>query len=352
MEASSTRAIEVAAIAFALVTLTGRVALAQADTTKAGRSDELFAQGKAMLEARDFAHACPKLAESYAIDPAPGTLLALAICHEGIGRTATAWRELRDVADAATREGRADRARFATAEIAKLEARLSRLAVVVAPPVAPGLKVEVDGAPLAQEDWSKPSPVDPGHHVVTAVAPGYREWTGAVDVGAEHDAQSVKVGPLEAEPGAAPGPPAAHAEPSGAPPASSAPAPAAIAGTEESPTGPTDGAWKRPAAWIAGGAGVVAIGVGAAFGISAISKSSDAKSKCSPSLCTDSAAVRENGDAKTAATVSDVAIGVGLAAVAAGVYLFVSAPAPRAAWLHLAPMVGRDQLGLAFDQAW
>ena len=81
----------------------------------ATRAESLFAQGKQALESNDFAHACPLLQESYGIDAAVGTLLALAVCHEGVGRTATAWREFRTAADGAAREGRADRARFAQA---------------------------------------------------------------------------------------------------------------------------------------------------------------------------------------------------------------------------------------------
>jgi hypothetical protein len=362
LEASSTRAIEAAAIAiaFALVMLAPGDALAQGSAT-AGRPDELFAQGKALLEAHDFAHACPKLSESYALDPAPGTLLALAICHEGMGRTATAWRELRDVVESATREGRADRARFARSEIAKLDARLSRLDVVAPAPAAPGLKLEVDGAALAPEDWGKAAPVDPGRHIVTARAPGFKPWTGTADVGAEHDSQTLTVGPLEVDPGTAPAPPPVRSDvvspaPSVPSPAEPA-APAAPGGAEEPAAAPNEGAWKRPAAWIAGGVGIAALGVGTYFGVSAITKSSDAKSKCSPSLCVDPAAVRENGDAKTAATVSDVAIGAGLAAVAAGVYLFLSAPSapglsPGTASLRITPTVGRQQLGIAFDRVW
>jgi hypothetical protein len=64
--------------------------------------------------------------------------------------------------------------------------------------------------------------------------------------------------------------------------------------------------------------------------------------------------VSENGDAKTAATISDVAIGAGLAAVAVGAYFLLSAPSASSApaALHVAPFVGRQQAGLAFEQAW
>lgn len=327
-----------AVLVAALATAVAPVARAQGGSASA-RADALFTQGKAALESGDYAHACPALQDSYAIDPANGTLLALALCHEGVGRTATAWRELRTAAEGATRDGRADRAQFAQSHIAKLEARLSRVTVVVPADAPAGLVVEVDGAPLAQAEWDKASPIDPGHHIVTAHAPGRKSWSVAVDVGPEHDAQTVAVGALAADT-----------------PTPLTPAPPGAPATDSVPSaeGSAPGAWKRPVGWTLGGVGLAAIGVGTYFGVSAISKSNDAKSQCSPSNCASPAAVSENGDAKTAATIADVAIGVGIAAAAAGVYLLFtapSAPAPSTA-VRVAPFVGRHQAGVALEQAW
>jgi len=303
------------------------------------RAESLFAQGKQALESNDFAHACPLLQESYGIDPALGTLLALAVCHEGVGRTATAWREFRTAADGAAREGRADRERFAQAHITKLEGHLSKLTVAVSSDSPPGLVVEVDGAAVPVDQWGTEQVIDPGHHVVAAHAPRRQPWSGAVDIGPEHDVQTVTIGAL------APEASDALASPPPATDATQAPA---------SPDTSTPGAWKRAAGWIVGGVGIAAVGVGAVFGVMAITKSSDAKSKCSTTSCTDPAAVSENQDAKTAATISDVAIGAGLAAVAVGAYFLLTAPpAPaQSTGLRLVPFVGRERAGAALVTAW
>ena len=346
MEASSTPATDrcgrPCATALVLVVFASSVCTpAFAQSSSAARADELFTRGKAALEAGDYAHACPQLADSFRLDPAPGTLLALALCHEGMGLTATAWREFGTAVDGATKDGRADRAQFARTHMAKLEEKLSRLTLVIPKDAPAGLRVDLDGVEVAPGDWGKASPIDPGHHTIVARATGVRPWAGTVDVGADHDNQTVKIGPVVSD---APAPVANPSTvPATAPPADATPAPA--------PEQPAEGAWKRPTGWIVGGAGVVAIGVGAYFGLSAISKSNDAKRQCSPSLCTSPGAVSENDDAKTYATVSDVAIGVGLAVVAAGAYLLVTAPSasPAATGTLVTPFIGRQQAGLSLQ---
>ena len=56
-----------------------------------------------------YAEACPLLEESYQLDPAGGTLLNLALCHEATNRTKTAYDEYRLVLEKARADKRADR---------------------------------------------------------------------------------------------------------------------------------------------------------------------------------------------------------------------------------------------------
>src|ERR1700733_11431295 len=95
-------------------------ASAEVPETPAARADRLFREGKAALEANRFAEACPMLAESQRLDPGTGTLLALALCHEGGGQTATAWREFKEVVTA-SQKGRADRATLAGQHVRAIE---------------------------------------------------------------------------------------------------------------------------------------------------------------------------------------------------------------------------------------
>lgn len=90
------------------------------------------------------------------------------------------------------------------------------------------------------------------------------------------------------------------------------------------PTG-TESAGRPPVLGYAiGGAGLVAIGIGTVFGISASSLRSDAEGQCRDNgevlLCPASA--RDSlSDASSRALVADIAWGLGLAAVGVGIYL-------------------------------
>jgi hypothetical protein len=56
----------------------------------------LFAEGRRLMAAEDYAAACPKLAESQALDPQPDTALDLALCYQGASRIA--FEAARDLA--------------------------------------------------------------------------------------------------------------------------------------------------------------------------------------------------------------------------------------------------------------
>src|SRR5258707_389594 len=74
----------------------------------------LFEEARALMNSHHVEEACLKFAESQRLDPASGTLLNLAVCHEKQGKTATAWSEYNDVVAAARRERNLERQRIAS----------------------------------------------------------------------------------------------------------------------------------------------------------------------------------------------------------------------------------------------
>jgi hypothetical protein len=314
------RALATVGAAAFLVGLAGGDARAQSSPQSA-IAETMFQEGKALLAQGRTAEACAKLAESMRLDPGGGTLLALAVCHEKEGKTATAWSEFGEVSARSHVDGRADRADAARARAAALEPKLSHLTVTVDPTVGAikGLVVTIDGSPLSAGAWGQAFPADPGAHQLVAEAPGYLRWTGTVTLGAKLDQQTVRVGDLVRDPSAKVEPEAAlPVPPAPEVPATPAPPPQPIAST---------GSGRRTASYITAAASLVPLGIGAYFGVHAASEMSDARKLCpSGTTCHNGTATSQSTSANSDANVANITIGVGIAGVALAAVLFLTSP--------------------------
>jgi tetratricopeptide (TPR) repeat protein len=125
-------------LASALVLFVSANAAAQSGTAIA---EGLFREGKKLLDAKKFSEACPKFEESARLDPSSGVELALGICYEGLGKTASAWAAYETAVSLARRDNRKDREKAATAKAAALEPKLAHVTFQVPEPIAnlPGL---------------------------------------------------------------------------------------------------------------------------------------------------------------------------------------------------------------------
>jgi len=181
------------ALAFALV-------VSVAPSAHAGDSaaaEALFVDGRALLQAKKYDEACPKLAESQRLDPATGTLLALALCYEGQGKVASAWAAYVEAASRSHDEKNAARESAAKERVAALEPKLPRLLLSLAPGAdkPAGLTIQRDGAPVGEGTLGTAIPVDPGEHTVYAIATGKQPFTRTIRV-AEGETQRLAIGPL------------------------------------------------------------------------------------------------------------------------------------------------------------
>jgi hypothetical protein len=162
---------------FSRIAIPCLVSVSLASAQEGGRTaaEELFKQGRTLMEAGKAENACPKFAESARLDPAAGTLLNLAECYEVTGRYASAWVRYKELLVLATQRGQASRVERASSKIAELEPKLSFITISVTGPV-PGLHIVKDGVELGQAAWGSRLPVDPGEHSIAATAPGHLPW--------------------------------------------------------------------------------------------------------------------------------------------------------------------------------
>jgi hypothetical protein len=264
-------------------------------------AEQLFRDGRSLLEAGKVDEACEKFAASQRVSPAIGTLLNLAICREQQGRSATAWGLFADAEAQALRSGDPGRARIAHEHGASLAGQLRKI-VIDLPAAPPGVVVKLDGIALPPSVLGTEIPVDPGKHDLAVTAPGKKAWERPdVDVGSG-PALRVRVELEDAPPTAS--------TPSSSPP------------PRESPLGSFSQRWP---AWIAFGVGAAGLVTGGIAGGLAFAKASDAKSGCQGSVCQQSAKGPADS-AKSLATLSDVGFAIGAAGALAGVAVWIWTP--------------------------
>ncbi|WP_437283050.1 hypothetical protein WME90_21480 [Sorangium sp. So ce375] len=282
----------------------GRAARAE---DKAG-AVALFREAGALVDAGQPSRACPKYEESLRLYDSANTRYFLADCYERTGKMASAWAQFLEVAARVHASG--DRAKEAKARerAAAVQPKVSRLSVVVEASSTPGLQVKRDGTPVGPGQWGVPMPVDAGTHVIEASAPGKRTWTARAEVEPGGATSTLVVRALEDDP------------------------------ASNDAGGAGDG--RRTIALVTAGAGVVTAGVGAALGFAAKSRFDESSPFCNGDRC-DRRGMDIRDGAVARANVATVVFGVGLAAIAGGGVLWLTAKSsPRGASLALTPTVG------------
>ncbi len=282
-------------------------AAAAAASSESDRSmaQSLFEDARRLMTEKDYAAACPKLAESLRLDPSGGTLLNLALCREQEGKLATAWSYFKQALSSAKRDGRPDRVKAAEEHLSALEGRVPAVKIAVTEP-QPTEEVFVDGELVGSAAWGTSMALDPGEHRVSARVPGQPEWSLSFELPV---GQTITI-EVPAFPATA----------------SAEPAPAA--GVEPEPGA---GSGRKTLGWVVAGAGVVALGVGSYFGVDALSKQEKSDQHCPTKATCSNEGVEFSNQANSSAWVANIGIGVGLVGVIAGTYLVLSAPSsPKA----------------------
>ena len=325
------------ALALALLALAPGVAAAQ-DAQDPGAAEALFQKARPLMEKGKLDEACPLFAESYRLDPAPGTLLNLAACSRLTGKTATSWSQFIEAARSFRRKGDERRAQFADTQAKELEPLLAYVVIRAESP-PPGMVLKRDDAVLTASVLGTKLPLDPGEHSVVANAPGYK--TNIVKFKAEpRKTIDVVIPAMEAgEPDPAP----VDLDPS----QPGAPRGDTLSGDDG------ERAEKRRtqhiAAFAVGGVGLASLAVGGVFvGLTAM-KSSETDELCPDKRCTTPAGRDALDQANTFANVANGTLIAGGALLATAIVVYFTAPSARAdVAFEMAPALGGATLRARF----
>lgn len=260
-------------------------------------AEMLFFTARGLMEAGRYTEACAKLAESYRLDTAAGTLLNLAVCHESEGRVASAWGEFRQALSDARKANRADREELAKEHIAKLEPDLPFLTIVVPDAVkVKDLEILRNGVVLGSGGWGTELPIDPGKVEIVMRAPGYLPKTKTITIQKKQHL-STTAEKLELAP---------------------------VVETVQAEQGWTA---KRKTGAVLFIAGLAGAGVGTYFGFSALSNRDKAAERC-PTQDGEIRCSDDGSDYSKKATVaawgSNIGYGLGAVALLTGTYLFIT----------------------------
>ncbi|HEX2873748.1 MAG TPA: hypothetical protein VHP33_20975 [Polyangiaceae bacterium] len=271
-------------------------------------AEALFEQARAAMAAGSYDIACARFRDSDKLDPAVGTRFNLADCEEKRGRVATAWSLFRGVLAELAEDD--DRRPIAQARIEALEPRLPYLTMRRDQATPPGVRVRVDGVELGEGSFGVTLPMDPGAHDLALVPAEGGDGQRSTFTLREGERRDIPIRLSE--------------------------------GAEAKPTDhtagnvgfqPADGS-QRKWAYVTGGVGAAAVAFGAVTGIITLSKKSTANANCSDryEVC-NSAGVEANESGRTFGALSTIGLSVGVVGLAAGAYLWLTAPSspPRAA---------------------
>lgn len=282
------------------------VLVASSASAEPDASVERFNAGRAAMKDQRLEEAVTQFRASLAGAPSVGAWLNLGDCLERLGRGASAGVAFRE-AETLARQKDDARAEEAHHRLARLKTSTLRVAIT---PSAEIQRAKLDDVDLDVARIGDEQPIDAGRHVlrVTSVSSGTFERTIEVTT----SPQQLRIELVLAR---------------------EAPAPAA---RPVASRGGTAGGGTAVPALVAGGAGLVAIGLGTFFGVRSMGTQGDLERACAAyPRCTSAErtdADRMDAAGRSDATAATVSFVVGGALVAAGVGLYFlfrpSAPPP------------------------
>jgi hypothetical protein len=277
------------------------------DDASRSAARKLGYSGVEAYQAGDYATASEKLERAYRVLQVPSVGLWSARALAKLGKLVEASERYQETSrlNVAAGDERVQKKALADAasELEALTPKIPSVRVRIEGASAAEVKVAVDGAAISPDLVGEPRPVNPGQHRVEGSRGSERAEVNVVLSESEHQVALLKF---------ALGVPAPAAQPVPEGP----PAPSSKLGTQ------------RTLALVAGGIGLVGIGVGTVFGFKSMSSHDEAAEYCDGSACRDPRGVSAGEDAHTFGNVSTVGMLVGALGLGGGVVLWLTAPKP------------------------
>ncbi len=157
-------------------------------------AEALFRSAQEAAEASDWETACDRFEESNRLDPAPGTVLNLARCHEKLGHWATSWRYYQEATDKLPEGDR--RFDYASSKVLELEPRVPKVIFEQPSPKTAEFELVVNGTPYSSAMLGVKMPFDPGTIEILVRAEGHLDRTTSVDlIEGEVKTHMIEIGP-------------------------------------------------------------------------------------------------------------------------------------------------------------
>src|SRR6185436_19935330 len=163
---------------------------------------KLFEEGRDLAGKGQYAAACEKFQKSLDLDPAIGTTLNFADCHEKQGHNVIAWRLFDNAADA-EKMTNPERAKYSRGRADALLTKLGVVILKIATPDAPMLAVSIAGRNVKPGAIVKEI-VDPGEVAIAVTAQGAPPFQRSEKVGAGKSV-TIDVPPFDASGGSTTG---------------------------------------------------------------------------------------------------------------------------------------------------
>jgi len=275
-------------------------------------ADRLIAEGVELRRAGDEQGAFDRFREAYELSPSPRAQGQMGLAAKSLRLWLDAERHLEGALSSAA-DPWVDKNREALQQA--LDVVVTNVASLRVETNVPRAKLFLNGREIAELPMRQAVRVLAGAAELEVHAPGYRTAVRRETLAARR-VTALRID-LVAE---TPAPPVAPEKPAASP----TPAPARAPIDQDAGAGGTSS--QRTWAYVAGGVGVVGIGVGTYFGLRTLSLKNERDEECPESACKSERGVDLDESARSAALVSTIGFGVGVAALGTAVVLWFTEP--------------------------